>query len=100
MSDGIFHRYEERLSRFYRRGRIASVGHGLAGPTLWTHYTLRLKRKCPLEGQVAFKLLTIKAETLSMMEIVKPGAFSVTDLGEIPMSDGSGAPIYRMRRAI
>lgn len=101
MSDGIFYRFEALLSKFYRRGgRIASVGHGLSGPALWTHYTLRLKRKNPLPGQVAFHLHTIKAETLSMMEVCKPGAFSI-DLSKIPVNDGMGwvGPIYRLRRA-
>jgi hypothetical protein len=75
VSDGIFYRYEEKLRKFHRRGRLASVGHGMKGPMLYTHYTLRLHRRKVLMGQVAYQLHTIKAETLSMMEMVKPEDF-------------------------
>lgn len=69
--DGIFYKFEEKLKKFHRRGRIASVGHGMLGLMVYTTYTLRLHRRKVLLGQVAFQLHTIKAETLSMMEVVK-----------------------------
>ena len=73
MSD-LFYQYDAKLLKFIRRGssrlsRIVHLRHHFS-PYVDTDYKLMLHRREPLVGQVAYQMLTIRAETLSMMEVV------------------------------